>query len=233
MKKLFLITLAAGALVTAASAQTAVFNFNGAASQSTDMFTSNGISLDITGLMSATSLNQNQSTTSLTATTTNIVDQTAREGGIGTGPFSDGELRNGAGTPSLSGASLLEISNITTPKGTAATGLSINFSSVDTSTNEGWLVYGSKANAANGTAQLTLLGSGKGTAGDVGTFDVTKSLLSKYSNFYVTADNSFYSSVLLGNGTKVKAQPVPEPASLAGIGLLMIPFFRKRKKASV
>jgi hypothetical protein len=92
-------------------------------------------------------------------------------------------------------------------------------------------VYGSTGNAYfGGPTQLTLLDHGFGNRAGIGSFDVNASLLSKYSTFYVTADNSYYSSVALGNGTKLTA--TPEPMSVLGFALAGIPLFlRRRKKA--
>jgi len=229
MKKILASLLCGSSLAALSAAQSATFNFNSAPAQPVDTFTSNGFSLEIAGLFSASSLNQNLSSVSLNATPYNIL--VGPENGIGTGPFSDSELRNGAGTPKLSGATLLDITDIQTPKATTASELDILMSSVDQATHEGFLVYGSNQSALKGPATLTLLNHGTSGPNDTGSFTVNSNLLKQYTNFYVTADNSFYSSVLLGNGTKVKAQATPEPTTLVGIALLTLPLLRKRKKS--
>lgn len=230
MKKTFAILILGASLTSISMAQTAVFNFNSAADASQDTFTSNGVSLTVNGLASSTSLNQNLSSLTLNATATNIL--VGPENGIGTGPFSDDELRNGAGTPALSGATVLELSHITTPKGTMATSLDINMTSVDKATNEGFLVYGSTQDASKGAATLTLLDHGFGNNSDDGSFAISSSMLSKYSSFYVTADNGYYSSVLLGNGTSIcTSVATPEPMSVAGLALGGLVLLRRRKKA--
>jgi hypothetical protein len=44
----------------------------------------------------------------------------------------------------------------------------------------------------------------------------------------VTADNGYYSSVALGNGTKLTA--TPEPSSMLVFGVAGVPFLLLRKK---
>lgn len=217
------------ALSAVAGAQTGTFNFNNAPAAPVDTFTNNGFSMTVSGLSSAVSLNQNQSSVTLNASATNIL--VGDEHGIGTGPFGDNELRNGAGTPALPGATLLELSNVKGPTGTSLTSLNLLLTSVDHAFNEGFLVYGSTQDASHGAATLNLLFHGMGDNQDNGKYTVTANQLSSYSSFYVTADNGFYSSVLLGSGTTACAQAVPEPMTLAGLGLGAIAFFRRRKNA--
>ncbi len=229
MKKFLALGLVGAALTSASFAQTGSFTFTNVNSHTNveNFSTPNGFSMYVNGLYSKTALNQNLSSLSLNATAYNLAY--ADDGGIGTGPYSDGELRNGAGTPSLSGASLLELSDFKGPKGGTISDLTISMTSVDYSTHEGFLVYGSTGNAYfGGPTTLTLLDHGFGNTAGIGTFDVNSQLLSKYSTFYVTADNGYYSSVALGNGTKLTA--TPEPSSMLVFGVAGVPFLLLRKK---
>jgi hypothetical protein len=231
MKKIIAIGFLGTALVSASLAQTGTFNFtenNVNSSTNVENFsTSNGFSMYINGLYSSTPLNQNLNSLTLNASAYKLAY--ADDGGIGTGPFSDGEMRNGAGTPPVSGATILELSDFKGPHGASVSDLSISMTSVDYATHEGFLVYGSTGNAYfGGPTQLTLLDHGFGNTAGIGTFDVNSTLLGKYSTFYVTADNGYYSSVALGNGTKLTS--TPEPASMLVFAVAGVPVLLRRKK---
>ncbi|MHB8637755.1 MAG: PEP-CTERM sorting domain-containing protein [Fimbriimonadaceae bacterium] len=231
MNKSIAILLVGASLTSIATAQsvTGSFNFSNAPVAPVDTFSSNGFALTVSGLSSATSLDQSLSSVLLNASSTNIL--VGAEHGLGAGPYSDHELRNGAGTPALKGATLLELSDLDTPNNTMANSLTLDFSSVDHSTHEGFLVYGSTQDASKGLAKLILLDHGTGNSNNAGSFTIGSSLLSKYSSFYVTADNSYYSSVLLGPSSCFKASPTPEPITIAGLALSSLTLLRRRKKA--
>lgn len=225
MNKSIAILVLGATLTTISTAQvTGTFNFGSAPVAPVDTFSDHGISLTVSGLSSSTALDQSLSSVTLNASATNIL--VGEDSGIGTGPFSDHELRNGGGTPALAGATLLEISHISPPNHDQVTGLDIVMDSVDYSTHEGFLVYGS-----TGSNKLVLLDHGFGNASGIGSFDVSKSQLAAYSNFYVTADNGYYSSVLLGSCTAVTAAPAPEPFTIAGLAIGAFGLLRRRKNA--
>ena len=188
-----------------ADQQTATFSFKNVTPQYVETFSSNGACIKLAGLFSQTPLNENLAEVTLNATPTLLARSDGN--GIGTGPFSDGELRNGAGTPFLAGATLVEIVNVATPCRTQLTHLGILLNSVDYGTQEGYLVYGSKQDALCGPAKLDLLAHGKGDTAGEAWIDICGSQLCQYKYFYVTADNSYYSSVNLGDGTKIWFEP--------------------------
>lgn len=213
------LTLLGSMIAATSQADTGTFTFSGVNGTASQVFTtSNGFSLTASGLQSSTMLDQTLSSVNLVAS--GYALKNAQNEGLGTGPYSDGELRNGAGTPKLNGATIIELSNITGPNSAQIQSLNFVIGSVDRKTSEGYLIYGSNTDAYNngGMATLTLLDHGYSDSADLGHYSVTGSQLAQYSTFYLTADNNHYSSVLLGNNTSVQA--APEPATLAIFGLI-------------
>jgi hypothetical protein len=193
------------AQIPLADQKTATFDFKHTSPLFTETFTDGGPYMILAGLHSLTPLDQTLAQVTLSATPTYLCRSDGN--GIGTGPYADGELRNGGGTPFLSGATLVEIVNVQTPPHTQLTHLGLLLNSVNYSTQEGYLIYGSKQDARFGPAQLDLLVHGMGTPLNNGWVDITGPLLSNYRYFYVTADNGDYSSINLGDGTKLWYEP--------------------------